>query len=55
MHGRGIFHLWERLPFHTAIWHAFVIAAAACHYVAVLGSVALTGWVSAIGMNVPVR
>jgi hemolysin III len=30
------FHLWERLPFQNAIWHSFVLAAAGCHYVAVL-------------------
>jgi hemolysin III len=33
-----IFHLWERLPFQTAIWHLFVVAAAAVHYAAVLVS-----------------
>ena len=30
------FHLWERLRFQNAIWHAFVAVAACCHYVAVL-------------------
>src|SRR4051794_31046962 len=30
------FHLWERLRFHNALWHAFVLAAAACHFCAVL-------------------
>jgi hemolysin III len=30
------FHLWERLRFQNAIWHAFVVVAACCHYVAVL-------------------
>jgi hemolysin III len=30
-----IFHLWTTLPFHNAIWHMFVVAAAACHVVAV--------------------
>jgi hemolysin III len=30
-----IFHLWEKLKFQNAIWHAFVIAAAACHYAAI--------------------
>jgi hemolysin III len=34
-----VFHLWERLPFQTAIWHAFVLVAAGCHYAAVLGTV----------------
>jgi hemolysin III len=32
-----IFHLCEGLPFHNVIWHCFVLAAAICHYVAVLG------------------
>jgi hemolysin III len=30
------FHLWERLPFQNAIWHAFVLIAAGVHYAAVL-------------------
>ena len=33
-----IFHLWDRLPFQSAIWHGFVLAAAGCHYAAVLGT-----------------
>lgn len=37
------FHLWERLPYHNAIWHIFVLAAAACHYVAIFDAVALAG------------
>jgi hemolysin III len=31
-----IFHLWSSLRFQNAIWHAFVVVAAACHYSAVL-------------------
>jgi hemolysin III len=31
-----IFHVWERLRFHNAIWHGFVLLAASCHYAAVL-------------------
>ena len=31
-----IFHVWERLRFQNAIWHGFVLAAAAVHYSAVL-------------------
>jgi hemolysin III len=31
-----IFHLWENLRFQNAIWHSFVVLAAACHYTAVL-------------------
>ena len=30
-----LFHIWERLPFQNAIWHAFVLAAAICHFGAV--------------------
>jgi len=38
-----LFHIWERLPFHNAIWHAFVLAAASVHYAAVVTGVVLTG------------
>jgi hemolysin III len=31
-----VFHAWRSLRFQNAIWHAFVLAAAACHYAAVL-------------------
>jgi hemolysin III len=31
-----IFYLWERLTYHHAIWHFFVLSASICHYVAVL-------------------
>lgn len=34
-----VFHVWERLPFQNAVWHAFVLAAASVHYVALLGVV----------------
>jgi hemolysin III len=34
------FHLRESLPYSTAIWHAFVLVAAACHYLAVLKALA---------------
>ena len=37
-----IFHLWESLRFQNAIWHGFVLAAAACHYGAVLDCLVLT-------------
>ena len=36
-----VFHVWRKLPFQNAIWHAFVLAAAACHYGTVWAS--LTG------------
>lgn len=31
-----VFHLWERLKFSTAVWHAFVLVGAATHYAAVM-------------------
>jgi hemolysin III len=36
-----IFHLWESLRFQNAIWHAFVLFAAGCHYAAVVSCVVL--------------
>jgi len=30
-----VFHLLQRLPFHNAIWHSFVLTAAICHYAAI--------------------
>lgn len=38
-----VFHAWQSLRFQNAIWHAFVLAAALCHYFAVLETVALAG------------
>ncbi|HEV2604232.1 MAG TPA: hemolysin III family protein [Microvirga sp.] len=37
-----VFHLWESLRFQNAVWHAFVLVAAACHYGAVLDCLVLT-------------
>lgn len=34
-----IFHVWRGLRFQNAIWHGFVLAAAGCHYSAVLAAV----------------
>jgi hemolysin III len=31
-----IFHVWRKLPYQNAIWHSFVLAAAALHYTAIL-------------------
>ncbi len=36
-----VFHLWEKLKFHNAIWHGFVLMAAACHFGAVCDAVFL--------------
>jgi hemolysin III len=35
-----VFYLWQKWRWHHAIWHLFVLAAAICHYVAVLITVA---------------
>ncbi|MDT8293615.1 hemolysin III family protein, partial [Roseomonas mucosa] len=37
--GGVAFHLAHRLPFHNALWHAMVLAAAASHYLLVLSLV----------------
>lgn len=31
-----VFYLWEKYPYNHAVWHFFVLAAAVCHYVAIL-------------------
>lgn len=36
-----IFHLWEKLHFQNALWHAFVVAGASLHLWAVLDSMVL--------------
>ena len=41
-----MFHLWERLPYQQPIWHAFVVAGAACHYAAILCEFVLPGTVT---------
>lgn len=38
-----LFYLWARLPYHTVVWHAFVLLAAGCHYAAVMTVVVLPG------------
>ena len=38
-----VFYRWTRLPYHRAIWHSFVLAAASCHFTVVLIDIALTG------------
>lgn len=34
-------YLWHRLPYHHVAWHGMVVAAASCHYAAVLAGVIL--------------
>ena len=36
-----VFFLWEKLPYHNAIWHGCVLAASGCMYAAVMSGVAL--------------
>jgi hemolysin III len=31
-----VFHVWESLPYHNAIWHGFVLTGAVVHYAAVV-------------------
>ena len=31
-----VFYAWERLPFHHAMWHVFVMLGSACHFFAVM-------------------
>lgn len=38
-----VFHLWEKLPFQNAVWHACVVAAATVHYWAVADAVLAPG------------
>ena len=37
-----VFHLWEKLPYHNAIWHGFVLLASGCHFAAIVEAVGLT-------------
>jgi hemolysin III len=37
----AVFHLSERIAYHNAIWHGFVLVASACHFGAVLDAVVL--------------
>jgi hemolysin III len=37
--GGVAFYVWEKLKFHHAVWHLFVLGGSICHVVAVLGSV----------------
>lgn len=38
-----VVHLATRLRYHNALWHAFVIAAAACHYAVILRLAQMAG------------
>jgi hemolysin III len=30
-----VFYRWERLPYHHAVWHLFVLGGSVCHFIAV--------------------
>ncbi len=38
-----VFHLNKKLPFNSAIWHSFVVAAASCHFAAIYLDIAAAG------------
>jgi hemolysin III len=38
-----LFYRWDRLPYSRAVWHGFVLTAAACQYFAILDVVANYG------------
>jgi hemolysin III len=31
-----IFYAWEKLPYHHAIWHLFVLGGSICHFVSMM-------------------
>ena len=39
-----IFHLWDRIKFYTAIWHAFVVAGASLHLIAIFDAMVISRW-----------
>lgn len=38
-----VFHVNKNLPFNSAIWHGFVVAAASCHFLAIYLDIAAAG------------
>ena len=36
-----VFHVWTGLRFNSAVWHCFVVAAAACHFFAIMREIIL--------------
>ncbi|NOU98959.1 PAQR family membrane homeostasis protein TrhA [Paenibacillus planticolens] len=38
----SIFYVWRRIPFHHAIWHIFVLAGSACHFISIFGYVIMS-------------
>jgi hemolysin III len=35
----SVFYVWRRIPYHHAIWHLFVLAGSACHFISVFAYV----------------
>ncbi|MEO3432189.1 hemolysin III family protein [Inquilinus sp. CAU 1745] len=42
--GGIVFYVWERLPFNHAVWHLFVLAGSASHFIAIAGYVGPAAW-----------
>ncbi|MDD9267927.1 hemolysin III family protein [Paenibacillus sp. GCM10023248] len=38
----SIFYVWRRIPYHHAIWHIFVLAGSACHFISIIGYVIMS-------------
>jgi hemolysin III len=36
-----VFHLWEKLRYHNAIWHGLVLAGSCCHFAAIIDALGL--------------
>ncbi len=39
-----IFHLWEKLTFHSALWHLFVVIGASLHLIALFDAMVISRW-----------
>jgi hemolysin III len=39
-----IFHLWEKLQFHRALWHTFVVVGASLHLIALFDAMVVSRW-----------
>jgi hemolysin III len=38
-----LFHVWRSLPYQNALWHGFVLSAAACQWLAIMNGVVRAG------------
>lgn len=43
--GGIIFHLWDKMKFNTAIWHAFVVVGASLHLIAIFDAMVISRWI----------